>query len=479
MTERRYLVRAAATALLLIFFSFSAAAQNDASTSRGAATVPTPSSSGEDSVTAQWRATLKYGINSEIVDLIGALKNRKDSRLNADLITTFSQTYDDTVRSAILDLFTAISYDGAEKAVRAYLESKPQNSDLEIASIAYLSRTVTHPSKETVALLESEVGDSAESISGAAIRALGTIADNNSPGAYDFSGLEKTLIADLAGNDSTTAALGDAILTLGDLKSKNAVDPLLAIVTDTTQQATLREYAADSLGKIGDPKAIPALTDLVKDQNAYLRAYGVSALGRFNTSESADVLSAALRDSAVGVRLAALEGIARNKLTAETQAVIYKAEHDPDVHVRISAIQTLGELGSPEAWKTLHTVIEQTGASLDLRTAALDMMVKNDLSGSLNSLKNVIRTEWAATDKHMLYAVGSRLSTTKSPALTDLYALLLGHPDYIVQIYAVRGIALNDLTSLRGNVEKLRAESAPPVLKREVDQALGTLGAAP
>ncbi|HUX13906.1 MAG TPA: HEAT repeat domain-containing protein [Spirochaetia bacterium] len=473
---RQYLSVAAATALLLLYIPVGALAQNGAATTNDKP--PTSSSATEDPVTAQWRATLKYGINSEIIDLIGALKDRKNARLNPDLVTTFSQTYDDSVRSAILDLFTALSYDGAENAVRAYLQSKPQNSDLEIASISYLSRTVTHPSKETVSLLESLVGDTTESISNAAIRGLGSIAGNNPPGAYDFGGFEKTLVADLSKNDISTTALGDAILALGDLKSKAAVDPLLAIVTDTTQQASLREYAADSLGKIGDPKAIPALSDLVKDQNAYLRAYGVSALGRFNTPESSEVLSAGLRDSAVGVRLAALDGIARNRLTADAQAVIYKAEHDPDIHVRTRAIQTLGELGTPEAWKTLHAVIEQTGASLDLRTAALDSMVKNDLSGSIDSLKKVIRTEWAATDKHMLYAVGNKLSTTKSSALTDLYALLLTHPDYIVQIYAIRGIALNDITSLRGNVEKLRAESAPPVLKREVDQAVGTLGPA-
>ncbi len=435
------------------------------------------SSSPSDTLLAQWRATLKYGINSEIVDLIDSLKQRNDDSLNKDLVTTFSSTYDDKVRSAILDLYSTLSYSGAEAAVRAYLDTKPDNTDLEIASISYLSRTVEHPSKETVSLLESFVDNPTEAVSNAAVRGLGAVADRNGPTAYDFSSLEKVLLDHLAKNDLSETSMGDAILTLGDLKAEKALEPLLSVLGDTTQPPVLRQYAADSLGKIGDPKAIPALTELIRSSNAYLRAYGVSALGRFNTKDSADAMSAALRDSAAGVRIAALQGVARNHLAGETAAVIYKAEHDPDIHVRTEAIKTLGALGTSDGWKLLQKLMEQNGASLDLRTAALRQLVENDLRGSIDSFKKVIQTEWASRDKHMLYATGEALSKTKSPLLSGLYELLLSHPDYIVQIYGLRGIALNRMTGLRASVEKLRGEHAPAILGREVDRALQTLGA--
>lgn len=309
------------------------------------------------------------------------------------------------------------------------------------------------------------------------MRGLGAIADRNGPTAYDFSSLEKGLLDHLAGNDLSETAMGDAILTLGDLKAEKAVEPLLSVAGDTTQPAVLRQYAADSLGKIGDAKAIPALSELIQSSNAYIRAYAVSALGRFNTKESTDTISAALRDSAPGVRIAALQGVAGNHLTGESAAVIYKAEHDPDIHVRTEAIKTLGVLGTSDGWKLLQKMMEQSGASLDLRTAALTQLVKGDLGGSIDSLKRVIQTEWAAGDRHMLYATGQALSKTKSPLLSGLYELLLSHPDYIVQIYGLRGIALNRMTGLRASAEKLRGEHAPAILGRELDRALQALGA--
>lgn len=463
MAAQRYSIVPILLFLMMVFAGVDAAAQS--------------SSTAGDALLAQWRETLKYGINSEIVDLIDSMKQRNDDSLNKDLITTFSSTYDDKVRSAILDLYSTLSFSGAEDAVRTYLGSRPDNTDLEIAAISYLSRTIEHPSKETVTLLESYVDSPTEAVSNAAVRGLGAVADRNGPAVYDFSALEKRLLDHVSHNDLSETAMGDAILTLGDLKAEKAVEPLLEVVTDTTQPAVLRQYAADSLGKIGDAKAIPVLSELIRSPNAYLRAYGVSALGRFNTRESGDAVSAALRDSAPGVRIAALQGIARNRLADQGPAVIYKAEHDPDIHVRTEAIKTLGALGTSDGWKLLQKMVEQSGASLDLRTAALAQLVKGDLGGSIDSLKKVIQTEWAARDKHMLYATGQALSKTKSPLLSGLYELLLSHPDYIVQIYALRGIALNRITGLRGSVERLRGEQAPAILGREVDRVLQALGA--
>ncbi|WP_455382431.1 HEAT repeat domain-containing protein [Salinispira pacifica] len=434
-------------------------------------------SGSDDALTKQWRATLKYGINSEIIDLISSLKSRKDPSLNSDLVTTFSTTFDDKVRSAILDLFDTLSYGGAEEAVRSYLQSNPGNAEVENRAISYLSRTVEHPGKETVTVLESFVDGPDQSLSDAAVRGLGAIADREGPTAFDFAELEKKLLAHIESGDLPTASLGDAILTLGDLKAQKAVDPLLAIVNDTTQPAVLREYAADSLGRIGDKRAIPALVQLVRSENAFVRAYAASALGRFGGSESADALSAALRDSAPGVRVAALKGIAQAHLTDQSPAVVYKTEHDPDMNVRLEAVKTLGALGTGEGWKTLQSILTESN-SLTLRTAALNELVGGDLAGSIDTFRKVIQSEWAARDKHVLYAVGEALSRTNSPLLSSLYELLLSHPDYIVKMYALRGIALNGVSSLKASVEKVGSENGPAVLKREVDRTLSTLGGA-
>ncbi len=424
----------------------------------------------------QWRQTIEYGINSQILDLIHTLKNQNDGRLNKELTDLFKTSYDQKLQSAIIDLFTSLSYQGAEIPVRDYLAGNPDNSALVTSCLSYLAHAVKHPEKETVQTIISYTKNENDQLAGAAIRDVGDIAKRDGPDSYDFSGFLHTIIQKLQADGTSQGMMENIILTLGDLKAKQAVDPLIAILNDTQRPATLRDYAADSLGRIGDPKAIPAISGLLKTDNAILRAYVVNAMSHFDTPEVNPMLMQALRDSYARVRSAALDGVRRNKLTEAIPAVIFKAEHDPDPHVQLDAISTLGSLGTNQCWDALRSIFENGNISLDRRKAALEELLKGDLGASMGAIRKVITENWGLNGEQMLGTTAKVLSTTKAQQLKDIYAKLITHPNPIIQLYAMRGIALNGMSDLKKEIEKFNTPTAPAYLKREAQQTLNELG---
>lgn len=78
---------------------------------------------------------------------------------------------------------------------------------------------------------------------------------------------EKNLMAAL--NDPDQRVKLWAALALGELRVKEAVPKLTAILLDTEEEIHPRDKAARALEKIGDPSAIPALEKIVKDNELF------------------------------------------------------------------------------------------------------------------------------------------------------------------------------------------------------------------
>ncbi|HEY3347982.1 MAG TPA: HEAT repeat domain-containing protein [Nitrospirota bacterium] len=69
-----------------------------------------------------------------------------------------------------------------------------------------------------------------------------------------------------------------AAKALGMLGSKDAVDPLIAALSDPDYK--VRKSAARSLGKIGDPRAIPALGKAAEDSDYNVSKHAKEALDK-------------------------------------------------------------------------------------------------------------------------------------------------------------------------------------------------------
>ena len=189
-------------------------------------------------------------------------------------------------------------------------------------------------------------------------------------------------------------------LLLANLEESGAVDDLLARV-GREEELAVREGLLVALGRLRDPKALPAilpeilskhegvaaaaavalagiaskqpLADEQRDQaakaligryrtaaragdGAELRGRLLTAMGLVGRAEFVDVLQTALKDTNASVRLAAVNGLARLGQADSANALVGLAD-DADRGVRRAVIAALGTLGG---LKNLQTILKRT-----------------------------------------------------------------------------------------------------------------------
>lgn len=307
-------------------------------------------------------------------------------------------------------------------------------------------------------------------VASAAIRAQGKIGDASSAAL-----LEKKL----ASPDFPDARRSDVILALGDLKDAKAVDALIAIARNTDEDKFHRIYAADSLGRIGDAKAVPVLKGMFAENDALVRAYAASALAHFGLDDVFPMLLRGLKDDDWKVReqcAKALAGkLSSGQADAAVPALTYKARYDPAAQVRLASIQALGSMDSGGAADALADLYLGSGLPMDSREAAFKALAAKSLSRALEAAQKVIASDWKSVDQRALQSTARVLAAVHGGELKDAYVKLLGSTDAAVRAYAVRGIAANGFSDLKDRIKNLPKTDPSPAVRAEAERALGKL----
>ena len=159
-------------------------------------------------------------------------------------------------------------------------------------------------------------------------------------------------------------------LALGRLRDPRAVPALLKAVTDADAAGARADpetqvYAMWALGAIGDPQAVPPLVTLAKSDDAGLRKAAVHALGSFPTPESRETLVAALVDNVADVRWNAAIALARRRDAAAVPVLMEMIDRQ-----RLAAVPGLSDEQRSEA------MIQAIDASTALSDSGLAAAVR-------------------------------------------------------------------------------------------------------
>jgi len=180
------------------------------------------------------------------------------------------------------------------------------------------------------ALLEA-LTDKNDAVRMAASRALAEIKDPK---------LADSLVASLQQPERwLPARVAEVLVALGE----HAVEPLLKAIPHFEGEAHL---IAEILGEIGDPRAVPHLTELLgKSYSARVRAAAAEALGKINSAEVIPALKKALRDEAWEVRSRVVNALGR---TGNPQVIplLEEALKDAEWNVRASAEAAMEEMAA-------------------------------------------------------------------------------------------------------------------------------------
>jgi len=117
------------------------------------------------------------------------------------------------------------------------------------------------------------------------------------------------------------------------------------------QDASMREHAAEALGRLGDRRAVEPLMDAVlHDRDASVREHAATALGMLGDARASEVLArAAQADPDARVREHAATAASRPGDPAAVQSLIDAVLNGENPAVREHAATALGELGDPAA----------------------------------------------------------------------------------------------------------------------------------
>jgi HEAT repeat protein len=148
---------------------------------------------------------------------------------------------------------------------------------------------------------------------------------------------------------------GVMLLYFGAVRALEMREKLLEIAGDENASITLRTYAVNSLGKLGDPASIEPLKRLYdsirvlknKQERARysrLKIQLISSLLRLGDSSAEGEILAAARDDDPNIRLAAIRQIGDLRIAAAEGLLEYKAKFDASTQVKKAAAKALERL---------------------------------------------------------------------------------------------------------------------------------------
>lgn len=234
---------------------------------------------------------------------------------------------------------------------------------------------------------------------------------------------------------------------LGELRAPVALPALLAGLDDTDDE--VRAKSATALGRIGDRSAVrPLLEHLLADPAPFVRARIANALGLFGDNDVTDRLVHALGDPAWWVRVRSVEALERIGPAAE-QPLLTALNH-ADGEVRGRAAGTLERLG---AAATLAAVVRDD----DDPDQAATTLVKFPTAGARELIAGLLMAPRDVTRQTILRALRAGSRRDLAPEIAQV---ALSDPDP-----ALRSLALDTLAKFRvpeAMTAALEAEQGDP-----------------
>lgn len=148
-----------------------------------------------------------------------------------------------------------------------------------------------------------------------------------------------------------------------------AVNPLIEALQD--KEGTVRKFAANLLGKLGDPRAIEPLGMALYDLHHEVGKVSAESLAQFGVP-ALDVLIEALSHPEMWIRIhsiAALSKIRDGRVTP----ILVEMLNDPEREVKKQVIESLGNLKDPRAFSSLQEIVSNR-ADRELHTLARQAM---------------------------------------------------------------------------------------------------------
>ncbi|MEL3908720.1 MAG: HEAT repeat domain-containing protein [Treponemataceae bacterium] len=418
--------------------------------------------------------TLKYGLTSDIVTLVGELQSNDDLRFNDELKSIFSKDKNVKLKNSILAFFIVQKNDVLKTEVtEALVNFYDYGTEFLKACIQYLTELKVQDAT-VIEALHKIIDENKTEIKELAIIALGKLGSSE----------DAVYLTEVFKNDNDNEATLNLIfkqaimLALIDLHANETFDFLKEIAEDTYENAVVRARAITALGKIGNTDAIEILIKAFEADDPLIREATVAGLSGFsNNAEVDDLLLQAFKDDYYKVRLKAIETARESKNNLALPFILYRAKTDPEVAVKNLAIETLAEFNDAESKDWLKEVFVDEKNRTDLRVKVAKELLKNDSDFIISEVEIAISTTINDRQKkRFAYELGKNISKIEDARLAMVCEQFLNDKESAYKSIGLDMFQTNKFSELIPLVQSIAEDKKSGVLKARAERLLEAMG---
>lgn len=366
-----------------------------------------------------YRNTIRYGIPSEIGDLLDKLNKNEDPRFTQEIYDLFQTARSWTIKEKVLRYFTKLEDPCLEDfAVDLLNDPYDERNEVVKASFLYIQAVKTKAAVPAViTLIESEN----ENYFNDAIITLGDIGGPS----------EAMFLVEYLDRDDLSDAQRQALMrTCGKMHAVQTWDKLVDILENEDENAFVRMYAAESIGLMKTEKSVPVLTKHFSETDPNLRQYVVKGLSNFpDNQEAKAVLIEAIRDEHWKVRQEAIKTVKENNMKDAVPFLIYRAKNDNEKVIKEECFTTIANLNTQEGNDFLISQITDKKVGDANKKKCVEVLLKEGNAGEKEILE---LAKTCATDdkkKDLRYAVGKELAKKPKANYAEVCSLYLQSKD--------------------------------------------------
>lgn len=408
--------------------------------------------------------TLKYGIESQVLELVSTLAGEKNDDFKDELLAILDGSASPKLRIAVLGFFGKLEDEAAEGRAAAFVKGRDElDAALVDAAFSYLAGI-----KSGAAAGEAEeiLKDGEKRFARGAIIALGSGGDQGSA----------KLLAEAYGKEGAGEQEKEEILlALGKLKSVDSYDFISGIALSADSSKVLRMRACAALGELGDPRAIKTLVSAQAATDPNVRASAIAALGKFPAAEAKRAVREGLRDSHVLARLAAAKATGESGDGEAIPFLEFKIRNDPERQVREASIEALSKIGGKGAEAFLAELAEDGKAAVAYRASAFKALILRGGPESRGRMLAALEAAKPAKDRAAFMAFAREAAQADAPESAPFVESLLADTDFQVRLGAIAWVERNRHKPLADAVKRLSDSDPVEAVRKRASLALGRL----